>query len=156
VSKAKAVRLVAENRARELSDHAPAIRTELRRIIANTSFRTSHRSRLFLEYVVEKALVGRFDELKERVIGSSLFGRPADYDTGADSIVRVVANETRRRLRAHYAQPENDGSVRIELSVGSYLPSVHYQSALDDQPGKGTYELPLRGSVRPIIRGCTH
>ena len=142
MSQAKALKLVAENRARELSDNAPAIRAELRRISQRASFHASHRSRLFLGFVVERALAGRLDELKERVIGSLLFGRPADYDTGADSIVRVVANETRRRLQAYYAQPENDGSVRIELSAGSYLPRVHYgRPSTGDQNGDAADQL---------------
>jgi hypothetical protein len=138
MSKSETLRLLAEDRARHLADNAPAIRSELQRISVSAAFRNSHRSRVFLEYIVDKALAGRFDELKERVIGSSLFGRPADYDTGADSMVRVVANETRRRLQAYYSQPENaSGSVRIELSAGSYLPLVHYRPpALDDQHGK--------------------
>jgi hypothetical protein len=144
MSKAKVLKLLAENRARELSENAPVIRTELRRISASAGFRASRRSRLFLEYVVEKALAGRLDELKERVIGSLLFGRPVDYDTGADSIVRVVANETRRRLQVYYAQPENDASVRIELSAGSYLPAVNYRPpALDEQNQKAAYQLPV-------------
>jgi hypothetical protein len=74
MSQAKALKLVAENRARELSDNAPAIRAELRRISQRASFHASHRSRLFLGFVVERALAGRLDELKERVIGSLLFG----------------------------------------------------------------------------------
>jgi hypothetical protein len=137
MAKHEALRLIAEERARHLADIAPVIQSEVQKICASAPFRTSHRSRVFLEYVVKKALAGRFDDLKERVIGSSLFGRPAGYDTGADSMVRVVANETRKRLQAYYAQPQNDGCVRIELPAGSYLPSVHHRPpALDDQHGK--------------------
>jgi hypothetical protein len=60
---ARALRLIAENRARDVSDSAPAIRTELQRILASAGIRTSQRSRLFLEYVVDKTLARRFDEL---------------------------------------------------------------------------------------------
>ncbi len=132
-------------------DNASAIRRELQRICASAAFRNSRRSRVFLEYIVEKTLAGRVDELKERIIGSSLYGRPADYDTGTDSMVRVVANETRRRLQTYYAQPENDGPVRIELCAGSYLPAVHYRPpATDAQDLKVVPPEPeLRQAARP-------
>src|SRR3954447_7127464 len=95
-----------------------AVREELRAITQSDIFRRTRRSQEFLEYVVAKALDGRVDELKERVIGSALFGRAADYDTGTDSIVRVVANETRRRLQQYYQQ-NTDHSVRIDLFSGT-------------------------------------
>jgi hypothetical protein len=149
MSKTESVRRGAANRARDLANNAPAIRKELKRISESSVFRSSRRSRLFLEYIVDKALVGHLDELKERVIGLALFGRPADYDTGADSIVRVVANETRRRLQAYQAQQENGGPVRIELPVGSYLPIVHYwPQAPDHDPAESSAMPPLTGAAQ--------
>jgi hypothetical protein len=127
MSKTEALRILAENRARELADDAPAIRKELQKILESAAFRSSHRSKIFLEHVVERTLAGRLDELKERVVGAALFGRAVDYDTGADSTVRVVANETRRRLQAYYAQRGTDPDIRIELPAGSYVPMVHYR-----------------------------
>ena len=60
--------------------------------------------------------------LKERTIGAAVLGKPPDYDTGADSAVRVRANEVRKRLAAHYDAAAPRAGIRIELPLGSYTP----------------------------------
>ncbi|MCW5977998.1 MAG: hypothetical protein KIT09_07960 [Bryobacteraceae bacterium] len=95
------------------------------KVLANPAFRGSKRSHDLLQYVVENALTERFDSLKERIIGMEVFGRPAEYDTSVDSVVRVTANEVRKRL-AQFSMEDSGGSpVRIELPVGSYIPEFH-------------------------------
>ncbi len=96
-------------------------------ILDSPAFRASQRSCQFLRYVVESYLAGETDLLKERVIGERVFGRSPDYDTGQDSIVRVKANEVRRRL-AQYYDLHPDSPVRIELPAGSYVPVFHTSS----------------------------
>jgi hypothetical protein len=71
-------------------------------------------------------LTGRTEALKERTIGIELFQRDPAYDTGEDAIVRVKANEVRRRLAQFNMQPRSQQVVRIELSTGSYLPQFHW------------------------------
>src|SRR5438445_7761723 len=61
----------------EIAPYAPVLRNHLQEIINSPTFKGSRRSQEFLEYVVEKALNGHFDELKERTVGVELFGRPA-------------------------------------------------------------------------------
>jgi hypothetical protein len=96
-------------------------------ILASQYFRTSARSQQFLTHVVRQSLNGRADLLKERVIGEQVFGRSADYDTGQDSIVRVKANEVRRRLAQYYEQHPTS-PFRFEMSAGSYAIRVHRSS----------------------------
>lgn len=97
----------------------------LAEILASAPFRSSGRSQQFLQHVVRESLAGRTENLKERVIGEQIFGRPADYDTGQDSIVRVKANEVRRRLAQFYEQ--NPGCpCRFDMAAGSYLITVRY------------------------------
>lgn len=95
------------------------INRHLAEILESPAFKTSARSQQFLQFVVEETLSGRTDSLKERVIGERVFGRQADYDTGQDSIVRVKANEVRRRLAQFYEQ-HPDSPIRIEMASGSY------------------------------------
>lgn len=58
----------------------------------------SKRAQEFLHLVVEHTLADRTDSLKkERMIGAEMFGRPVDYDTANDAVVRVEATEVRRR-----------------------------------------------------------
>lgn len=99
------------------------LRRHLNDVIEGVVFRGSHRSGQFLKYVVEQALAGRFDSLKERAIGIEVFGRPATYDTGEDAIVRVTASDVRRRLLQHYERSEAT-EFRILLPPGSYVPEI--------------------------------
>jgi hypothetical protein len=103
-------------------DATLAVELELVSILDGPAFLGSARSRAFLRFVVEEALAGRQDLLKERTIGVAVMGKPSDYDTGADSTVRVRANEVRRRLVAHYEAVAPKAAIRIEVPAGSYAP----------------------------------
>src|SRR5215471_3069082 len=104
------------------SDGVLAVELELVSILDGPSFQGSARSRAFLRFVVEETLAGRQDLLKERTIGVAVMGKAADCDTGADSTVRVRANEVRKRLAAHYEGVAPKAAIRIELPPGSYAP----------------------------------
>lgn len=118
----QASKAAATARAQEASWKAPKFQEHSRLILASPVFKSSQRSRDFLEYIVERSLTGHFDELKERAIGVAVFGRPTSYDTGADAIVRVTASDVRRRLHQFYAESTLDSGLRIELPTGSYVP----------------------------------
>src|SRR5436309_14035767 len=105
---------------------AGLIREELHRILAGTSFRSSKRCSEFLSFVVERTLDGRGDDLKERTLGVSLFGRTPAYDTPGDPVVRVKANEVRKRLAQYYDDHGALAHVRIDLPPGSYVPVLRY------------------------------
>lgn len=101
-----------------------SLRQHLHDVLEGSAFRSSHRSGQFLRYIIEQAVAGNFDSLKERVIGIELFGRPASYDTGEDAIVRVTASDVRRRLFQHYGTYGADSVFRISLPQGSYIPEI--------------------------------
>jgi len=106
-----------------------AVRTELTGLLESAAFRTSKRCRDFLEYVVEHTLKGPTDSLKERSIGVELFKLPPDFDAGQHTIVRVTANEVRKKLAQHYLS--GNGSthpVRIELPPGSYRTEFKWET----------------------------
>lgn len=115
------LRSVAELPAGEEKDIAvQTVLSHLEEVLESPPFKSSQRSRQFLEYVVTHSLEGQADLLKERLIGERIFGRPVNYDTGQDSIVRVKANEVRRRL-AQYYDLHPHATLRIELPSGSYV-----------------------------------
>jgi hypothetical protein len=97
------------------------VRAELNRLLASSAFRTSKRCREFLEHIVEHTISGPTGVLKERSIGVELFQLPQDFDAGQHTIVRVTANEVRKKLAQHY-QAENGcfHAVRIAMPPGSY------------------------------------
>lgn len=99
-----------------------ALRKHLREIVEGAAFKGSHRSAKFLDYIVERAMAGSFDSLKERMIGIELFGRLPSYDTSEDAIVRVTASDVRKRLLQHYGSSETASQIRIGLPPGTYLP----------------------------------
>jgi len=113
-------------------EFAAAAELELISILRSPAFRGSPRSLAFLRFVVEEALAGRRDLLKERTVGAAVLGKTPGYDTGADCGVRVRANDVRKRLAAHYDAESPKAGIRIELPRGSYAPkfvAVAAQSA---------------------------
>lgn len=101
---------------------------ELTAIVESSSFSNSRRCRDFLDFVVRHALAGDYEGLTERFLGVQLFGRAVDYETATDSIVRVRANDVRRRLAQYYAGRQINPPVKIDLGVGGYIPEFHWRS----------------------------
>ena len=101
-----------------------SLQQHLREVIEGDAFKGSHRSGQFLQYIVDQAIAGHFESLKERVIGVELFGRSASYDTGDDAIVRVTASDVRKRLLQHYGKYGATSDFRISLPSGSYIPEI--------------------------------
>src|SRR5579883_1566501 len=101
---------------------AERVREELARVLNSHEFRSSKRSQDFLRFVVEHALAGDTDILKERTIGIEVFGRPTTYDPSDDATVRVKAGEVRKRLGLYYSDQGSQDPIRIELPSGTYVP----------------------------------
>jgi TolB-like protein len=104
------------------------VRDHLKEVIASRTFAGSKRAQDFLQLIVEHALAGRFDSLRERMIGAEMFGRPIDYDTANDAVVRVKATEVRKKLAQYYQESKKKPAVRIELPTGSYVPKFQWES----------------------------
>ena len=121
----------------ETSDDRRAVLEELHKILGSPHFCNSKRYPALLQYLVEHALEGRVDQLKERTLGIEVFHRPPDYDTNADTVVRYTAGEVRKRLALYYHENESDCPLQIVLPVGSYVPE--FLRAPADEPGR---ELP--------------
>lgn len=103
------------------------LQEHLQEIIEGPAFKGSHRSGQFLRYIVDQAIAGHFESLKERVIGMELFGRSPSYDTGEDAIVRVTASDVRKRLLQHYGKSGESSSFRVNLPPGSYVPEIVFE-----------------------------
>lgn len=109
-------------------EQATAVTAELTAILASDVFSSSKRCRDFLELVVKRALAGDYESLTERFLGVELFGRAVDYETATDSIVRVRANDVRRRLAQYYSSQRSAVPVRIDLIAGGYIPEFHWRT----------------------------
>jgi len=106
----------------ELTQYATNFREALQAVCESPAFRTSPKSCEFLRHIVHRALDGDADELKERLIGMSLLGRDATYDTGSDAGVRVRANDVRKRLAVHNKAKTGGSRFTFDLPSGSYVP----------------------------------
>jgi hypothetical protein len=98
---------------------AALIQKALAEILLSGPFRASKQSQELLRFIVDKTLSGHSELLKERVIGSEVFGRPLDYDTNSDPIVRARVAEVRKRLALYY-QTEHQKAVRISVPLRSF------------------------------------
>jgi len=126
----------------------PAVRAELNCLLESAAFRTSKRCSEFLKHVVEHTIGGQSDALKERSIGVDLFQLPPDFDTGQHTIVRVTANEVRKKLAQHYqAESHSNHPVKIDLPPGSYNVEFRWETpaAETNAPARP------RRWVRPVI-----
>lgn len=145
-----------------------SLQQHLKEVIAGDVFKGSHRSGQFLQYIVDQAIAGRVDSLKERVIGMELFGRSASYDTGDDAIVRVTASDVRKRLLQHYGRYGATSGFRISLPSGSYIPEIvrdptgeigpteiavkpHDPESVLQEPGAVSDELVVNAQVFPQL-----
>ncbi len=127
-----------------------AIRRQLARILASPPFRNSKRYPALLQHLVERTLEGRAAELKERLLGVEVFGRPPDYDTNSDPVVRTSAAEIRRRIAQYYHEPGRENEIRIDLPLGSYVPEFHFPPEPEAPAPPGEHK-PRRLSRRRLI-----
>lgn len=98
---------------------------ELEHILASRPFRSSNQCSGLLRYIVEHTLAGEENLLRERVIGAELFGRPANYETSEDPVVRLRVSEVRKRLAQYYLSNRDQRGVQIDIPSGSYLATFH-------------------------------
>jgi TolB-like protein len=108
-------------------DETAEIRGQLDRILASDTFAQAERARRFLRYVVERALAGEADSLKEYAIGVDVFDRGEGYDPRIDSIVRVEAGRLRSKIDEYYNGAGRPDAVVIRLRRGSYVPLFEHR-----------------------------
>ncbi len=132
-----------------------AVLEQLELLRSHPLFSQSKRYPVLLGFVVEQVLQGSSDQIKERMIGMEVFGRPPGYDANADPVVRVTAGEIRKRLAQYYYDPLHVGEIRIELPTGSYVP-VFQRWREAESSGAEVETVPasaLAGTERPGLQG---
>lgn len=92
------------------------------RVAASAAFEKSQRLREVLLFVCEWALTDPNNVVHEHDIGASVFGRPADFMGGEDTLVRVHASRLRKRLEQYFSTEGAAEPVVIEVPKHSYMP----------------------------------
>ncbi len=116
---------------------AGRVRQQLRQVLGSDGFAHAPRLREFLTFVVEETLAGRDADIKEYVVGTRVYLKPASYDPRLDSTVRVEASKLRTRLQQYYKGAGRDDPVVISIPKGSYVPSISERTdpELANSPG---------------------
>jgi hypothetical protein len=92
------------------------------RIIGSSTFAKCERLSSLLAYVCDLTLHGRVKEINEQKIGEAVFGRPRNYDSSIDGIVRTQASRLRQRLELYFSEEGADEPIRIAIPRGGYVP----------------------------------
>lgn len=103
---------------------APAVISQLERILASSTFIRSKRLGRFLRFTVEQCLEGRQNSLKEYLVGVEVFNKMETFDPRIDSIVRVEARRLRSKLERYYQTEGRDDNLVIQFRKGSYVPML--------------------------------
>lgn len=98
------------------------VRRQLEKVLASPGFARNERLSRFLQFVVERHLEGRDQELKESVLAIEIFGRGSGHNPRQDAIVRTEAGRLRARLSEYYLREGQDDELVIELPKGGYVP----------------------------------
>jgi len=112
---------------------------QLARILDSEKFAGSGKMGRFLRFVVEEAVAGRGDQVKEYTVGIEVYDKPSTYDPRVDSTVRVEAGKLRTRLAAYYDEEGKSDPIVISIPKGGYVPAFETRTVV---------ELPLP-EVRP-------
>jgi len=112
----------------EAQDSSERISEALTYILHSPRFKDSPQLQSLLGYIVQEALRGNEDALKERIIGMNVFGRRPDYDTTDDPIVRSRMGLLRKRLAQYYDGKDGEhAAVQIVIPNGTYRPSFVFR-----------------------------
>ena len=123
----------------------------LQRAAASPQFQKSKRLRDLLLYLGERALQDPNCTLHEQEIGVDVLGRPPDYDTSHDTLVRVLVSQLRKKLHEHFAGDGRDEPVIIEIPKGSYIPV--FRPRPEDFPVTEAALLKPAFAARPLLAG---
>ena len=92
------------------------------RVASSRYVNRSARLHDMLLYLADRVLDEDAGEIHEQEVGHRVFGRPADYDTAADNIVRVHASMLRKRLELYFASEGATEPMILEIPKGNYAP----------------------------------
>ena len=113
-------------------DAPPTIKEQqqlVARILASDLFSKSHRLAAFLQFVFDQYSHGHAAAINEQRIGTAVFGRPAGYHVGEDSIVRSQARFLRQRLDEYFATEGRAEPLLLHIPKGSYVPAIERRPA---------------------------
>jgi hypothetical protein len=129
-------------------DTANARKLLVERVALSRYIHRSARLRELLLYLADRVVADEAAEVHEQEVGQHVFGRPADYDTGSDNIVRVHASMLRKRLEQYFASEGSDEPLILEIPKGNYAPV--FRERPEPPPVAPEFAPALRGVDRRV------
>lgn len=152
----------ANGRMRSMPDEATtpetseqAVRQAVDKLLQSEQFRSAARASRLLRFLVETALDGRSEQLKEYVLGVEVFDRGAAFDSTVDTIVRVEASKLRKRLDAYYRGPGRKDDVIIAIPKGTYVPEFRHRPRRDPPKNSVVRNRPFSVHILPFANGTS-
>jgi tetratricopeptide (TPR) repeat protein len=125
--------MLSQNSVADAEVSSAAVENELERILASAKFARAKRLSTLLRFTVTQTLQGNAETLKEYVIGTEVLEKPESYDPRNDSLVRVLANRLRGKLKEYYSNGGSNDPLVIEFPKGRYVPRFHRREHLDSE-----------------------
>ncbi|WP_286157263.1 hypothetical protein [Sinorhizobium sp. RAC02] len=104
-------------------------RAELCRLLDDSRFHGTDRTRSILKYLAERRFEGQADSVKAYSIALDVLGRRCDFDPTTDPIVRIEMSRLRSALSQYYEAFGSESAVVITLPKGHYVADFTYANA---------------------------
>jgi len=121
----------------------------LQRVLQSKTFCNAGSMRHFLEFIVERSVAGRVDEIKEYTIATEVLRRSDDFNPKTDNIVRVQAHRLRNKLEEYYSREGISDPVRIFIPSGHYYPE--YDTKRPTQETAAVERIPISHDVTETL-----
>src|SRR5215831_5299004 len=99
------------------------ISDQLDRIFLHPDFSRSEILRKFLSYIVQEALTGNANCLKEYTIAVKVLEKPVNFNPQKNCIVRIHAGRLRHALSHYYNDNGTEDQIIIRIPKGKYVPT---------------------------------
>ena len=94
----------------------------VRRVAASPTLKESKRLQELFLFLCERAIQDPSSAIREHEVGVAAFGRPPEYDTSEDTLVRVHTSRLRKKLQQYFLTDGLHEPVVIEIPKGGYTP----------------------------------
>lgn len=126
-------------------------------LAAVEAFARTPRMAKLLQFLGERYLAGRTDEISEYNIATEVFGRSkTSFDCTSDSIARVEVHRLRKRLKEYYGAEGKDHAIQITIPQRSYVPEFSRRLVSGVSPGMAMSSLvPAEFGELPAAQAAT-
>jgi hypothetical protein len=103
-----------------MSEQVAAISEQVERVVNSETFRNAEVLRRLLKFLAEKSIAGEANQLKEYTVATDGLGKPASYDPGHDSLVRIQIGRLRSRLADYYRTEGERDPILLDVPKGHF------------------------------------